>query len=52
MADHKVVAQEKWLAARRKHLAKEKEFTRPRPAQQGTARDPMGAGREGIHLRG
>ena len=30
MAAHKVVTHEKWLAARRKHLAKEKEFTRLR----------------------
>ena len=30
MADNKVVTQEKWLTARRKHLAKEKEFTRLR----------------------
>jgi predicted dithiol-disulfide oxidoreductase (DUF899 family) len=30
MAAHKVVPHEKWLAARRKHLAKEKEFTRLR----------------------
>ena len=30
MAAHKVVTHEQWLAARRKHLAKEKEFTRLR----------------------
>ena len=30
MAAHKVVTHEEWLAARRKHLAKEKEFTRLR----------------------
>jgi predicted dithiol-disulfide oxidoreductase (DUF899 family) len=30
MAAHKVVTHKKWLAARRKHLAKEKEFTRLR----------------------
>ncbi len=30
MADHKVVNHEKWLAARKKHLVKEKEFTRIR----------------------
>ena len=30
MATHKVVKHDEWLAARRKHLAKEKEFTRLR----------------------
>lgn len=30
MPDHKVVKHEEWLAARKKHLAKEKEFTRLR----------------------
>jgi predicted dithiol-disulfide oxidoreductase (DUF899 family) len=30
MAAHRVVSHEEWLAARRKHLAKEKEFTRLR----------------------
>ena len=30
MAAHKLVTHEKWLAARRRHLAKEKEFTRLR----------------------
>jgi len=30
MAAHKTVSHEKWLAARKKHLAKEKEFTRLR----------------------
>ena len=30
MAAHKVVTHDEWLAARRKHLAKEKEFTRLR----------------------
>ena len=30
MAPHKVVSQEEWLAARKAHLAKEKEFTRLR----------------------
>lgn len=30
MQDHRVVSREEWLAARREHLAKEKEFTRLR----------------------
>ncbi len=30
MHDHKVVSREEWLVARKKHLAKEKEFTRLR----------------------
>ena len=30
MATHKVVKHDEWLAARKKHLAKEKEFTRMR----------------------
>ncbi len=30
MAEHKVVSHDKWLEARKKHLAKEKEFTRLR----------------------
>ncbi len=30
MTDHKVVSREEWLAARKAHLAKEKEFTRRR----------------------
>jgi hypothetical protein len=30
MATHKVVKHDEWLAARKKHLAKEKEFTRLR----------------------
>ncbi len=30
MADHKVVTHEEWVAARKKHLSKEKEFTRIR----------------------
>jgi predicted dithiol-disulfide oxidoreductase (DUF899 family) len=30
MKDHKVVSRDEWIAARREHLAKEKEFTRLR----------------------
>ncbi|HEY3072859.1 MAG TPA: DUF899 family protein, partial [Candidatus Limnocylindrales bacterium] len=30
MAAHKVVSHDEWVAARKKHLAKEKEFTRLR----------------------
>ena len=37
MQDHKVVSREEWLAARKEHLAKEKEFTR--------LRDQLGAER-------
>ncbi len=30
MAEHRVVSHDKWVEARKKHLAKEKEFTRLR----------------------
>ena len=39
MAAHKVVKHEEWLAARRKHLAKEKEFTRLRDQLSRERRD-------------
>jgi predicted dithiol-disulfide oxidoreductase (DUF899 family) len=39
MATHKVVTHDKWLAARKKHLAKEKEFTRLRDQLSRERRD-------------
>lgn len=39
MATHKVVTHDKWLAARKKHLAKEKEFTRLRDQLSMERRD-------------
>jgi predicted dithiol-disulfide oxidoreductase (DUF899 family) len=39
MAAHKVVTHEQWLAARKKHLAKEKEFTRLRDQLSRERRD-------------
>ena len=35
MVDHKVVSHNEWVAARKKHLAKEKEFTRLRDGTFG-----------------
>jgi Bacterial protein of unknown function (DUF899) len=37
MATHKVVKHDEWLRARKKHLAKEKEFTRMRDQLAGSA---------------
>ncbi|HSA81713.1 MAG TPA: DUF899 family protein, partial [Geminicoccaceae bacterium] len=39
MMQHQVVSQEEWLAARRQHLAKEKEFTRQRDALSAERRE-------------
>jgi predicted dithiol-disulfide oxidoreductase (DUF899 family) len=39
MADHKVVTHDEWLKARKKHLAKEKEFTRLRDQLSKERRD-------------
>ena len=39
MAEHKVVSHEDWLGARRRHLAKEKEFTRLRDQLSQERRD-------------
>lgn len=39
MAPHKVVAHQEWVAARKKHLAKEKEFTRLRDQLSRERRD-------------
>jgi len=53
MAEHRVVGHDAWVEARRKHLAKEKEFTRLRNQLSRERRElPRGAGREGVHVRG
>ena len=39
MTTHKVVKHDEWLAARKKHLAKEKEFTRLRDQLSRERRD-------------
>ena len=39
MATHKVVKHDEWLKARKKHLAKEKEFTRMRDQLSRERRD-------------
>jgi predicted dithiol-disulfide oxidoreductase (DUF899 family) len=39
MAPHKVVKHDEWLAARKRHLAKEKEFTRMRDQLSRERRD-------------
>jgi predicted dithiol-disulfide oxidoreductase (DUF899 family) len=40
MPTHKVVKHDEWLRARKRHLAKEKEFTRMR--EPGEARSALG----------
>jgi len=49
---HKVFHTIKWIAARKKHLAKEKEFTHLRDQLSRERREAsVGAGRQGLHLR-
>ena len=52
MQPHKIVSREEWIAARKAHLAHEKELTqRPRPPQRGAPRAALGQGRQGLCVR-
>ena len=51
--NHKVVSHNEWIEARKKLLAKEKEFTRLRDQLSRAApRAALGAGRQGVRVRG
>ena len=52
MQPHSIVSREEWLAARKAHLAHEKEYTRARERlSRGAPRAALGQGRQGLCVR-